>query len=90
MRTKTADPAGWAKTKLNMGNVWQDMPTGRKAANLGKAIACYEEALTVSTKRANPSDWALVKNNLGNAWSDMPTGDISENFRKAIACFEEA
>ena len=34
-----------------MGNVWQDMADGVEC----KAIACYEEVLTVSTKQANPA-----------------------------------
>ena len=72
-------------TQNNLGLAWLNMPTGDKAENLGKAIACYEAALTVYTKAADPTNWAMTQNNLGVAWSDMPTGDKAENLRKAIA-----
>ncbi|MGA2596621.1 MAG: hypothetical protein ABSH09_06460 [Bryobacteraceae bacterium] len=63
---------------------------GDRAANLGKAIGCYQAALRVRTEADFPQDWAMTQNNLGNAWSDLPTGDRAANLGKAIGCYEAA
>ena len=77
-------------TQNNLGLAWRSLPTGDRAGNLAKAIACYEAALTVHTKGAAPADWARTQNNLGNAWQDLPTGDRAGNLAEAIACYEAA
>ena len=81
----------WARTQINLGNSWADLPTGNRSENLEKAIAAYDLVLTVYTKEAHPKEWATIQNNLGNAWADMPTGDRAlQNLRKAIAAYDLA
>ncbi len=79
----------WAATQNNLGNAWQELPTGEKAENLGRAIACYERALEVYTRAAHPVDWAMTQNNLANALGELPTGERGENLERAIACYEK-
>ena len=63
---------------------------GDRAANLQKAIACFEQALRFRTSEADPLRYAGTQNNLGIAYGDLPVGDRAANLRKAIACFEQA
>jgi hypothetical protein len=35
----------WAMTQNNLGNAYQDLPSGDRAANLRQAIACYQAAI---------------------------------------------
>jgi tetratricopeptide (TPR) repeat protein len=66
------------------------LPTGDRAANLKKAIACYEAALRVLTEQGFPRDWAHTQYRFGLVWGDLPTGDKEANLAKAIACYEAA
>ena len=63
---------------------------GNRAANLQKAIACFEQALRFFTPEAAPFDYAATQNNLGLAYADLPVGDWAANLQKAIACYEQA
>ena len=63
---------------------------GDRAANLQKAIACFEQALRFRTPEADPLDYATTQNNLGVAYAELPVGDRAANLQKAIACFERA
>jgi predicted ATPase/class 3 adenylate cyclase len=80
----------WAMTQNNLGVAYRDLPTGDRAENVAKAIACFEAALGVSTERDFPLDWAMTQNNLGNAIRHLPIGDRGEKLAKAIACYEAA
>jgi class 3 adenylate cyclase/predicted ATPase len=84
-----SDAELWA-TQTSLGNAYSDLPTGDRARNLAKAIACYEAALKIRTKRDFPIDWALTQNNLGSAYSNLPTGNRGENVAKAITCYRAA
>jgi len=84
------DEAGAAGMQNNLGNAYADLPTGDRGANLGRAIACYEQALKVYTAEAAPLDYAGTQNNLGNACADLPTGERGANLGRAIACYEQA
>lgn len=83
-------PADWAVTQNNLGNAYLHLPTGDRAQNLRKAIACYEAALRVWTKRDDGARWAMVQNNFGIVYSDMPRDDQGGNLKKAIACYKAA
>jgi tetratricopeptide (TPR) repeat protein len=76
----------WAPTKLaertpgsevdvadlvSLGVELSEASLGDWAANLRKAIRCYENALQVYIREALPADWAMTQNNLGNALSDL-------------------
>jgi tetratricopeptide (TPR) repeat protein len=80
----------WAMTQNNLGNAYQNLPTGDRGENLQRAIACYEAALRVYTEREFPMDWAMTQKNLGIAYGNLSTGDRAENLRRAIACYEAA
>ena len=41
-----------------LGNAYADLPVGDRAANLTKAIACYQDALRVHTETDYSADWA--------------------------------
>jgi predicted ATPase/class 3 adenylate cyclase len=75
---------------LDLGNAMKELPTGNRAENLSKAIACYQAALNVYTEREFPVQWAGAENNLSVAYRNLPTGDRNENLRRAIACCEAA
>jgi tetratricopeptide (TPR) repeat protein len=81
---------GWANMKIILGNAYSDLPTGDRAANLEKAMQCYQEALRVYTPEAAPFDYAMTQNNLGTAYRNLPTGDRAANLEKAIHCYQEA
>ncbi|HEY7311927.1 MAG TPA: hypothetical protein VH643_21365 [Gemmataceae bacterium] len=87
---ETDSPVDWAKTQNNLGNAYEDLPTGDRAANLRKAIACYAAALRVFIETDFPSEWAATQHNLGDAYEDLPTGDRAANLGKAIACYAAA
>jgi len=84
------DEAGAAGMQNNLGNAYAQLPTADRGANLGRAIAYYEEALTVYTPEAAPFQYAATQNNLGNAYADLPTGERGANLAQAIACYEQA
>ena len=79
------------RSREQSGRVFpRDLPTGDKANNLTKAIAAYEDALTVRTKEALPAQWANTLGNLAAAWRDLPYGQQSrELLHKAIAAYED-
>ena len=59
----------WAALQDDLGNASGHLPTGDRGANLGRAIACYTEALTVYTPQAAPREYATTQNNLGTAYA---------------------
>ena len=85
-----AAPRDYARTQNNLGNAYFALPDGDRAANLRRAIACYEEALRVFTPEAAPRDSAKVLQSLGGAYAALHDGDRAANLRRAIACYEEA
>ena len=84
------DEAGAAGMQNNLGNAYANLPTGERGANLGRAIECYEQALTVYTAEAAPLDYAGTQNNLGAAYAALPTGDRGVNLGRAIECYQQA
>src|ERR1035441_3940386 len=81
-------PVDWAAAQVNLGTDWAQLSMGDPTANLGKAIACFEAALSVFIEQVFPRQWSMIQNNLGNAWADLPTGDMAANLRKAFTCYE--
>ncbi len=55
----------WAMTQNNLGVAYWRSQIGDRVANLQKAIAAYEAALSVYTEKDFPVDWAGTQNNLG-------------------------
>ncbi len=60
-------PAFRAAVLNNLGNAYLQLPTGDRGANLARAIACYEQALTVYTPQAWPERARDVARHLGSA-----------------------
>ena len=83
-------PAFAAAVLNDLGNAYNDSPTGERGVNLAHAIACYEEALRFRTPENTPLEYARTQNNLGNAYAQLPTGERESNLTRAIACYEEA
>ena len=78
----------WAMAQNNLGNAWQNMPTGDRGENLQRAIEAYEAALTVRTKVAHPVAWAMTQNNLAVALAAIAELDGQDRcglLRRAIA-----
>src|SRR5437763_798219 len=70
-----------------LGNVYIDLSTGDQAANLTRAIHCYQQALRFCTPETAPLDYASTQHNLGNTYRDLPTGDRAANLAQAIQCY---
>ena len=90
MYTPEADPRHYAMAHNNLGAAYANLPVGDRAANLQKAVACYERALRVDTPEAAPFEYAATQNKLGSVYVQLPVGDRAANLQKAIACFEQA
>ncbi|MGA9351578.1 MAG: tetratricopeptide repeat protein, partial [Anaerolineae bacterium] len=87
---REGDAESCASLQNNLGIAYRNLPTGDRAANLQKAIQCYQEALRFRTPEAAPLDYAMIQNNLGATYGDLPTGDRAANLEKAIQCYQEA
>lgn len=78
-----------ARVQLALGTILSDTPIGDRAANLRRAIACYESALRVYTEADFPSAWAMTQNNLGLALRELGKLDESVHaFEFAARGFE--
>jgi len=77
-------------TQNNLGNAYRNLPTGDRGANLGRAIECYQKALTVYTSEAAPRNYAMVQNNLGLAHLHLPTGGRVTDLEEALQYAEAA
>ena len=77
-------------TQNNLGAAYRNRLRGDRAANLERAIACFEAALQVRTQADTPQGWGMTQNNLGNAYHSRLRGDRGENLERAITCYEVA
>src|SRR5712692_6480999 len=84
------DPTLYAALQYNLGNVYGELPTGDRAANLAQAIGRYQEALRFYTPEADPLHYAMTQTNLGEAYRNLPTGDRAANLAQAINYYQEA
>src|SRR5690349_17545824 len=51
----------YLQLQSNLGNAYSDLLTGDRAANLRRAISCYEEALRFWTPEMVPHDYATTQ-----------------------------
>ena len=58
---------GWARTQNSLGNACCELPTGSREENVRRAIAYYEDALTVFTREAHPGAWIRTQFDLAVA-----------------------
>ena len=75
---------------MNFGNLLLDRELGQPAQRIERAIARFNNALTVYTPQSYPERRARVMLNLGNAYSERLTGDRSDNVERAIAAYQHA
>src|SRR5260370_2818615 len=78
------EPFLYAEIQINLGNAYQQLPTGERAANLSQAITCYQQALRFYRPEAAPLDYAPTQTNLGAAYRDLPTPDPATNLRQSL------
>lgn len=83
------DPLAYAELMNNLGNAYSRLITGRRSANLDKAITSYEEALKFWLPAESPFEYAVTMENMGSAYRDKPEKRISD-LKKAIVCFQNA
>ncbi|MBD2451427.1 CHAT domain-containing protein [Nostoc sp. FACHB-152] len=95
--TRDQDPEQWAQVQNNLGIVYRDACGGQsqrilgdKAENLEKAIACYQNALSIRTREDFPELWAQTQMNLASAYRHRLRGDAAENVEMAIAANQSA
>ncbi|MEH2335972.1 CHAT domain-containing protein [Nostoc sp.] len=95
--TRDQSPEGWGKIQNNLGIVYRDACGGQsqrlagdKAENLEKAIACYQNALSIRTREGFPELWAQTQMNLASAYRHRLRGDAAENVEIAIATNQSA
>jgi tetratricopeptide (TPR) repeat protein len=60
--TRDRFPEDWARTQNNLGNAYLNRIRGERADNLETAIACYQEALTVSFFNSEKSYISIYNN----------------------------
>ena len=68
-RTPEAAPLDYAMTQNNLGEVYRSLLTGDREANLERASACFDNALTVWTAEAFPHYHQIAARNLERALS---------------------
>ena len=81
------DPANYAGIQVNRANAYVARLTGSRAANLGQAIACFEEAMRFFPIETAPYRYGETQLGLGDAYAGLPTGDLAANLEQAIACY---
>jgi tetratricopeptide (TPR) repeat protein len=84
------DQEKWAMTQNNLGVAYRALQIGDPVANVQRAIAACEAALSFFTEENFPVDWAGTQNNLGVAYFYLPTGHRAANLEKAITAYEAA
>ncbi|MFK0732095.1 MAG: hypothetical protein ACIWVG_13200, partial [Gloeotrichia echinulata HAB0833] len=83
--TREAFPEDWAKTQLNLGNIYRERIKGDKADNIESAISYCQAALQVLTRQSFPQYWAMTQMSLGLAYRERIKGDIADNIESAIS-----
>jgi tetratricopeptide (TPR) repeat protein len=80
----------WAREQYNLGNAWCAVPEPEFPAKWEKAIAHYEQALSIRTRQKDPERHAATLQNLGTAYRELKSGNRIANIRKAIHYFHQA
>lgn len=104
IRTKEKDPASWALTQINLGNLlieeeFDKDDLEKKKNNIDNAILAFENGLTVFTKYQFGVQWSVAKINVGYAYllksqffNDEDPEQKKEKTKlldKSISCFDE-
>ncbi len=71
VRTRAANPEGWASTQNNLGLALHAQGARGAPGALERAAAAFDAALTVRTRDANPVGWADTQFNLALVYRAM-------------------
>ena len=91
--TRERHPAEYAMLQNNLGNALQYATSGHPLENQLRAIAAYDEALSLRSRSKTPLEYANTIANKANCLRnlpDMPPSDSGANLRAARAYYLEA
>ena len=80
----------WSLAQLRLGNLYCDLLSGDRSANIAQAIASFEKVLDHSMSQPDQLMWAQAQNNLGTAYATKATSVGDAAYQKARDCFERA
>ncbi len=80
----------WAREQYNLGNAWCQVPETQFPAKWERAIAHYEQALSIRTRQKDAERHAATLQNLGTAYRELKSGDRIADICHAIRCFHRA
>jgi FSR family fosmidomycin resistance protein-like MFS transporter len=80
----------WATAQFHLGLGYAQSAEGDPSQNWERAIAAFENALSVWTRERNRRQWAAARMGLGVAYRERLAGDRSDNQERAIAAFEDS
>lgn len=80
----------WGAIQNSLGKSYTDIGAKNNPVGFIKAIAAYQECLTVVTKEAAPFNWASTQRNLGDVFSRLGHRGESMAFKKAVTAYESA
>ncbi|MFD7002298.1 CHAT domain-containing protein [Streptomyces mirabilis] len=89
VRTRDADPHGWATAQNNLGNAYAERLRGESSLNRRKAVQAYQSALEVHDILLHPDDYAMAQTNLGLLYQDLPDGG-TDALDLSMECFLRA
>ncbi len=67
-------PEEWAELTVKLGDLYRRRKAGERAKNLGLAIQCYDEALTVYECQRYPQELVICNAELGRAYLELSDG----------------
>jgi tetratricopeptide (TPR) repeat protein len=90
LTARSSVPLYWARLHAQLGKYLIDNPRGERAANLERAMECFEKALTVYSREQDVEARIIVQFDLGAAYAQRIRGERAENLEQAIGIFETA
>jgi CHAT domain-containing protein/tetratricopeptide (TPR) repeat protein len=88
-----AYPAGsepWAMMSANLGQCYRDRPLGDPRDNFRRAVAAFQDAMSVWTRETRPYEWARMQNSLGFAYSRLHKRGGGQFQEEAILAYQNA
>ncbi|HEV8190387.1 MAG TPA: CHAT domain-containing protein, partial [Ktedonobacterales bacterium] len=81
---------GRARARHSLGLAYLARVKGSRVENLRRAIACFEEALTVRIRERYPALWANTQEHLARAHRELDQAVGVGSMEAAIACYQAA
>jgi tetratricopeptide (TPR) repeat protein len=89
LASRESVPLYWTRLHAQISKYLLENPHGDRAANVERAIECFERALTVYLREEDEAR-IIVQVDLGAAYAQRICGERAENLEKAILTFEDA